>query len=282
MAGAATERGGHLSARRRNRPGSESVTHGRPEPPMNGIWHVLLLALVPIATTIVGAAGAALRPPSARLRSSIQHFAAGVVFSVVAVELLPDVVRTRTPIEVVVGFTLGIALMLLIRRFTAGAEGEAVVTPEGIARATTGTAPRGMLVAVGIDIALDGLLLGIAFAAGAKEGALLTLALSLELLSLGLAIASSLLQRGVSRARAVGIPTALASLLAVGALVGDTLLHNASAPLLAGVLSFGCAALLFLVTEELLVEAHEVPETPATTAMFFAGFLLLLVLGMLG
>jgi ZIP family zinc transporter len=45
------------------------------------------------------------------------------------------------------------------------------------------------------------------------------------------------------------------------------------------VLSFGLAALLFLVVEELLVEAHEVPETPLITSTFFAGFLLFLVLG---
>lgn len=249
---------------------------------MSQVWHVLVFALIPIATTILGALGAALRPPSARLRSSIQHFAAGVVFSVVAVELLPDVVRIHTPVEVVVGFTLGIALMLLIRRWTADAEGAVGALPNGVARATSGEAPKGMLVAVGIDIALDGLLLGIAFAAGAKEGLLLTLALSLELLSLGLAISSSLLERGASPVRAVVVPGLLASLLALGAVVGDTLLHNAGPPLLATVLSFGCAALLFLVTEELLVEAHEVPETPGTTAMFFAGFLLFLVLGMLG
>lgn len=38
-------------------------------------------------------------------------------------------------------------------------------------------------------------------------------------------------------------------------------------------------ALLYLVTEELLVEAHEGgKETPFATAMFFAGFLLLLLL----
>ena len=45
-----------------------------------------------------------------------------------------------------------------------------------------------------------------------------------------------------------------------------------------GLLSFGSAALLYLVTEELLVEAHEEPETPLSTATFFAGFLLLFVL----
>jgi ZIP family zinc transporter len=46
------------------------------------------------------------------------------------------------------------------------------------------------------------------------------------------------------------------------------------------ILSFGLAALLFLVTEELLVEAHKEPETPISTALFFIGFLAFLLLGM--
>ena len=41
----------------------------------------------------------------------------------------------------------------------------------------------------------------------------------------------------------------------------------------------GIAALLFLVTEELVSEAHEaVTDTPLLTAMFFAGFLALYAL----
>ena len=40
------------------------------------------------------------------------------------------------------------------------------------------------------------------------------------------------------------------------------------------------AALLFLVTEELLTEAHEETETPLLTLSFFVGFLLFLLLGM--
>lgn len=46
-------------------------------------------------------------------------------------------------------------------------------------------------------------------------------------------------------------------------------------------LSFGSAALLYLVTEELLVEAHEAGETTFAPSMFFAGFLLFLLLGLL-
>lgn len=43
-------------------------------------------------------------------------------------------------------------------------------------------------------------------------------------------------------------------------------------------LALGLVALLYLVTEELLVEAHEVEDTPVTTAMFFVGFLGLLLI----
>jgi ZIP family zinc transporter len=66
----------------------------------------------------------------------------------------------------------------------------------------------------------------------------------------------------------------------VGAVLGRTLLADASVHTLAGLLSFGCAALLFLVTEELLIEAHASADTAVTTTMFFVGFLIFLLLGM--
>ncbi|MCO4244969.1 MULTISPECIES: hypothetical protein [unclassified Acidovorax] len=46
-------------------------------------------------------------------------------------------------------------------------------------------------------------------------------------------------------------------------------------------MSFSVAALLYLVTEELLTEAHEVDETPLLTSMFFVGFVALLTIEML-
>jgi ZIP family zinc transporter len=75
-------------------------------------------------------------------------------------------------------------------------------------------------------------------------------------------------------------PTSIACLMIVGAALGRTLLADASVHTLAGLLSFGCAALLFLVTEELLTEAHESADTAVTTTMFFVGFLIFLLLGM--
>lgn len=126
-------------------------------------------------------------------RSAILHFAAGVVFSVVAVEILPDVVLLHSPALTTVGFALGIGLMLLIRYLTA--------TPENPERGDVVTAtrlPTTFLLAIGIDLFVDGLLLGIGFTAGAKEGVLLAVALAVEVLSLGLATATSLQKRRLS------------------------------------------------------------------------------------
>lgn len=233
---------------------------------------VVSYALVPVATMVVGAAIAAARPPGEKVRSGIQHFAAGVIFSVVGVELLPDVVASHDVLEVAGGFTLGVIVMLLVERL-AGAHEYADEGREAAA--------AGMLTAVGVDLLLDGLLVGISFAAGATEGSLVAGALAFEMLSLGMALAVDLNRAGATAGRAIAIPAILALVTLVGgAALGSTVLAHAPDYVLATVLAFGSAALLFLVTEELLVEAHRVGETPWATAMFFLGFIVFLVLGM--
>ena len=246
---------------------------------MNPFWQIFLFALIPVATMIVGGAVAVWRPPNAKWRSAILHFAAGVVFSVVAVELLPDVVSRHRPLEVAIGFGLGVAVPLGLRAWS---QRKAKDVTGATGAESEKAAASGLLFGVGVDITIDGLLLGIGFAAGAKEGVLLTLALAVELLSLGLATAAALGAAGATRARNLAMVAGLALLFLVGAGAGATLLAQLSAEWLELVLSFGLAALLFLVTEELLVEAHEEPESPLLTATFFGGFLLFLLLGMSG
>jgi hypothetical protein len=137
--------------------------HDRNDKELPSILLVVLLSAIPVGAAFLGATTAALRPPGRVVRSSIQHFAAGVFFSVVAFELLPKVRRGHDPFE-----------------------------------------------------------------------------------------------------------------------VGRTVLADAPVHTLAGIHSFGCAALLFLVTEELLIEAHESADTVVTMTMCFQGFLIFLLLGMIG
>ena len=227
------------------------------------LFSILAYAALPVAAATAGGGLAAFRAPGPGLRSILQHFAAGVVFSVVSVELLPDVVKRHLPWEVALGFGAGVALMLGLKKMTGAAKSSA-----------------GLIVGMGADFFLDGLLIGIGFSAGMKEGKLLVFALTIELGSLGIALASTLIKSNWARPRAVLMVTGLSLLALVAAGLRATLLRSASSEVMEIILAFGLAALLFLVTEELLVEAHEEPETPVGTAMFFAGFLLFLIMGM--
>ena len=237
---------------------------------VNVLENVLTYAIWPVLAASVGAVVSAWSQPGAALRSSLQHFAAGVVFSVVGVELLPDILRQHKPVPVIIGFTLGIVALLALRSF--GPSEESV-------KRNPGKLPLAFLFAMGIDILIDGFLIGIGFAAGAKEGKLLAFALSVELLSLGIATVMTLTEAAIPRRKAVVVTSIGASFILIGAGLGGTVLHGLSDTGMELVLSFGLAALLFLVVEELLVAAHEVPETPLIASTFFAGFLLFLVLG---
>lgn len=219
-----------------------------------------IYTLIPATAAIIGAIVAVNARPGPTLVSAIQHFAAGVVFAAAAGEILPDVMHRGSPWATVIGGSIGVATMLLVKQLEEWAKG-----------------PAGLLTAIGIDILIDGLVLGIGFAVGPKVGLLLTIALTIEVLFLGLTVATELGENVRSRARIVGITSALVLLLPIGAFLGAPV-ARLPGPVVTGFFALGLIALLYLVTEELLIEAHETPDRPWVTAMFFAGFLVLLLI----
>lgn len=242
---------------------------------MTAISDVYLYALIPVISILMGGVTGLFTTPSGAFKSSVLHFAGGVVFSVVAVELLPDIIKNHKPIEVGIGFSLGIITMLLVKFFAEKIE------EKQENKTTKNALPIGLLVALGIDLAIDGLLLGVGFAAGNTEGILLSVALALETFSLGLAVVLACINHNFTKQKNLFILLVLGLIFFSGAIIGITLLSGLSQEWLELVLSFGLAALLFLVTEELLTEAHEEKETLLQTAMFFVGFLIFLIIGMI-
>jgi len=85
---------------------------------------------------------------------------------------------------------------------------------------------------------------------------------------------------GASKRRIVGVTAGIAMALPVGALLGIGPLAALPVTPFAAVLAFGTVALLYLVTEELLAEAHEVKDTPFAAAMFFLGLLGILLVSL--
>lgn len=242
----------------------------------------IVFAGIPAVALVLAAFVALVWPAGPRLRSAIMHLAAGVVFAVVAIELLPPIIHSADTVVVVVGFALGAGLMLGIK----GLVGEGDEEGEGESKAPVDNSESGssaaFLIAIGVDLFIDGVMLGLGFAAGERAGALLAIALTLEAISLGLATTTTLRKRGLASGRAAVTMLLLAATIALGAVAGTFVLRWSPAWTVPGILSFGAAALLFLVTEELLEEAHTVKESPALTAMFFAGFLFLMIVETIG
>lgn len=235
-----------------------------------------LLVAFPVGAAVVGSLVALVRPPGPRLVSGVQHFAAGVVMAAVVGEVLPDLRDQGHLPWAVTGFSLGVALMLAL-----GAWGRRLESRE--AKPVRGRAgyvlPVGLLMTVGIDLVIDGELVGLGVTLGATQGLILTIAMTTEILFLSLSVIGELVDSGVPRARSALITIGLGLCTAVGAIGGAALLAGASATVLAAGLAFGAAALLYLAVEELLVEAHEEKETTLLGAMFFVGFLVIYILG---
>jgi ZIP family zinc transporter len=224
-----------------------------------------------VVAALVGGVIAVYRPPGPQMESNIQHFAAGVVTAAVAAELLPDV-HERAPQIVVLGFAIGVGTMLGIHQLSKRIEKRDIGGQ--FARAA------GLLITVGIDMLIDGVLIGVTFLDNPDTGVIIAVALSIEVLFLGVAGVVAL-PRDTAIVKKLAVPTAFGLLLVAGVTGGVLALDGVTGAPIAIILAFGSAALLYLVTEELLVKAGKVPETPVSTTLFFVGFLSIFLLDML-
>jgi ZIP family zinc transporter len=223
-----------------------------------------------VVAAMVGGVVAVYRAPGAQMESNVQHFAAGVVIAAVAAELLPDV-HDRAPTVVVVGFAIGVAAMLGVHRLSK------LLEKRDVGGSFAGAA--GLLITVGIDMLIDGVLIGVTFLAEPSTGVIIAVALAIEVLFLGVAGVVAL-PEDMSTPRKLAVPAAFGLLLLTGVTVGVLALDGVTGAPIAIILAFGAAALLYLVTEELLVKAQKVPETPVSTTLFFVGFLAIFLLDM--
>jgi ZIP family zinc transporter len=235
------------------------------------LFEALSYTALAVVAALVGGVVAVYRPPGAQMESNVQHFAAGVVIAAVAAELLPGI-HDRAPEIVVLGFALGVATMLAIHRLSK------LIEKRGVGGQFAGASS--LLITIGIDMVIDGVLIGVTFLDDPNTGVIIAVALAIEVLFLGVAGVVAL-PKDLGVARKLAVPAAFGLLLASGVVVGVLALEGVTGPPIALILAFGSAALLYLVTEELLVKASKVPETPVSTTLFFVGFLSIFLLDML-
>ena len=228
-----------------------------------GFREILTFLPIPVGASLAGSGVALLFRPTRTVESAIQHFAAGAVLAGVAVELVPEL-RGHDATAIGVGWTLGVLAMLALRRLVMRLE------------VASGDESLSLVYIALVDIFIDGFLFSVGFGAGRRAGIILAIALSIEALFLALTISNA--SRRSSRLRRTLTPLALVGLLATGAAAGALLVSVIGGNGLTVVLAGGTVALLYLVVEELLTEAHETVDTAFAISMFFAAFLLILLL----
>lgn len=224
------------------------------------ILMIIAVAAGPVLAIPAGAGLAVWRPPRPWLASAVQHLAAGLLIGAVALELLAPVSH-GSPWAAVFGVGAGLGAVLILNAIS-----------ERLRKNGQQSGGMGLAAVVAADLTIDGLLLGVAASQDLRLGWLLAIGLVLEDLFTTLSLAISLLEE-TSRKRIALITGFIAAGMVLGVVVGALL-----APVLSlfgyhVVLAFGAVALLFLVLEELMREAHQVEETPWATTTLFAGLL---------
>lgn len=205
--------------------------------------------------------------PDVAARSAIQHFAAGSVIAAVATSVIPEVERLGTIPGILAGFGIGglamMGLKWLVVKYERRAESRHIL-------------PVGLAVAAAVDTFLDGVIIAAGFNTAQRIGALLAAALAIELFFLTLAVGSEFRKIKSRRWQGFAVTTGISALLILGAIGADFFLADASDVMLTFALAFGAAALIYLVAEELLVEAFQAEKSIFSTAMLFTGFLVIL------
>lgn len=222
---------------------------------------------------MIGSVIALFWDPRAKVRSAIQHFSAGAVLAAIASNVIPEVERIGTVPQVISGFVLGGLTMMglkwvIVRLERNEKNGHKI--------------PAGLAAASAVDTFIDGVIISAGFSISPQLGTLLVIALALELFFLTLSVGVEFRRRKYKTWQILLAGGGIAGLLLAGSLAASFVFAGATPATLAVVLSFGAAVLIYLIAEELLVETLQAEDSIFSTLTLFSGFLLLLVLKMLG
>jgi len=269
------------------------------------------LLLAPTFTMMIGSICIFYSDPGPKTFSGMQHLAAGILIGAIVWEVGPHMeAHSDTEREaILIGFIFGFGLLMVMARFKPkwncfDKEGETQDLLEGeqvavesdnqlynlgfeesnlgqpIKTSSSAVCPIGLIAAVWMNGAIDGTLIGIAYLGGASAGVVTALALAIEQGLLGITTAKSVLRSGFSKSATIAISLPLALPIPICGLIAGVLLANISGEIYIAINSFGMAGLLYLVTEELLVEAHEDHHTDVwyVTINFFVGVMFVIVM----
>jgi zinc transporter, ZIP family len=229
------------------------------------MWEVIALSLLPVVGNLAGAGVAELSPNADRWRNWALHGAVGVVFAVVAVEIMPEALDVLAGWEIALAFLVGGATYLVVEWITD--------------RRSSGSNRMWMIyVAVATDLFGDGLLIGAGSAVAAGLGLVLAVGQVLADVPEGAASNFTFRANDVDRRRRLLLSVSFVIPAVVGATLSYALLRDQSASVQLAALVATAGLFSVAAFEDMIAEAHDAAQdTRTSTAALLAGFALFVV-----
>lgn len=232
-----------------------------------------------LATGLGGLAIIALRAPTDRVLDGLLGFTAGVMLAAAVFSLMLPGLEQGTLGELLAGMAVGAAALWYLDRtiphMHARFREHGRMAAEEVKAEHRGAL---LLAALTIHNIPEGLAVGLAFAAGGAElGVPVALAIGIQNVPEGFAVGAPLLRAGVTRGRAAGLAALTGAVEPPAALLAFYSFDLVDG-LLVGGLGFAAGAMLYVVVDELIPEAHARGNERDATLGFLIGFGLMMVL----
>lgn len=223
-----------------------------------------------IGTGAGGLLSVIVKTPTPRFTGTIMAFAAGVMLSIVFLELVEEAINFSGYQAAILGITLGMAVFYLLDHFLPHHH---PVTPEKTP--FDKYLKKGTLLALGIGLHNfpEGLAIGSGFVGSTELGTSLVILIALHNIPEGMAVAAPLQQGGYKYLKVVAITALAGAPMGIGALIGAAI-SSVSVFILGVSLGFAAGAMLYIVCDELIPDAYKTAGAHLSIFGIFAGTIL--------
>jgi ZIP family zinc transporter len=234
---------------------------------MNEFAVVMGLAALPALANFAGGGLAEIFRVSARALSLALHLAAGIVLAVVGLELMPEALDSSAPWLPLLAFVAGGAVFIGLDRLVGYVQGR-------LGGDENQKGAFAIFGGVSMDLFSDGVMIGTGTVVNPALGLLLALGQMPADLPEGFAAVATMRNAGVKRRTRLLLTAGFAVPILLGAAIGYLALRGAPEIATLSVLALTGGALVAVVVEEMVSEAHEGDTSQLGPIFLTAGFAL--------
>ena len=223
-----------------------------------------------IGTGAGGLVSVIVKRPSPRFTGTIMAFAAGVMLSIIFLELVEEAIDYSGYWAVIIGLTLGMAVFYLLDQVLPHHH---PVSPEN--NIFGGYLKKGTLLALGIGLHNfpEGIAIGSGFVGSTELGTSLAILIALHNIPEGMAVAAPLQQGGFNYKKVILVTALAGAPMGIGAFIGAAI-SSISEFILGASLGFAGGAMLYIVCDELIPDAYKSAGAHLSIFGIFAGTIL--------